>query len=55
MARKLKTLLLLLALPLCVAANEWNAQLYRQIEQSIQMPQFADNSYIITNAYFIFI
>ena len=48
MARKLKTLLLLLALPLCVAANEWNAQLYRQIEQSIQMPQFADNSYIIT-------
>ena len=31
-----------------VQAKGWNQQQYKQIEQSIRMPQFADKEYVIT-------
>ena len=40
-------MLVCLLFPLTVLANGWDATKYRQIEQSIRVPQFADkNSYI---------
>ena len=44
-----KLLLLCFFLPLLNAmAGEWDASLYRQIEQSIATPQFKDKAYLIT-------
>jgi hypothetical protein len=41
--------LLCLLLPaLSTTAKEWDEQLYRQIEQSIQTPQFKNKTYLIT-------
>ena len=42
----LPIMLLLLALP--AAGREWDEQLYRQIEQSIQTPQIEGSDYDIT-------
>ena len=42
------TLLLCLFFPLLAFADGWNEQQYREIEQSIRMPQFAAKDYVIT-------
>ena len=42
------TLLLCLFFPLLAVAQGWNEQQYREIEQSIRMPQFAAKDYVIT-------
>ena len=39
---------LCLLLPLAAAAQSWNEAEYKQIEQSIRVPQFADKVYVIT-------
>jgi len=41
-------MLVCLLFPLTVLANGWDATKYRQIEQSIRVPQFADKNYDIT-------
>ena len=41
-------LTLCLLLPLAAAAQQWDEALYKQIEQSIRVPQFADKAYVIT-------
>ncbi|MBM6991854.1 MAG: glycoside hydrolase family 88 protein [Prevotella sp.] len=46
--RHLSTLLAALLLPLLVSAQSWDEAMYKQIEQSIRMPQFADREYNIT-------
>ena len=48
MKRLFQTLLLCVAVALTVQARGWNDQQYRQIEQSIRVPQFADRDYPIT-------
>ena len=40
--------MLLLMVAVCAQAKGWNEQEYRQIEQSIRMPQFADREFLIT-------
>ncbi len=47
MKRLLQTVMLL-AVTLCLQAQGWNEQEYRQIEQSIRVPQFAQKDYVIT-------
>lgn len=46
--RYLSTLLVALLLPLLASAQSWNEAQYKQIEQSIRMPQFADREFVIT-------
>lgn len=46
--KHLSTLLVALLLPLTALAQNWDEALYKQIEQSIRMPQFADREYKIT-------
>ena len=41
-------LTLCLLLPLAAAAQQWDEAQYKQIEQSIRVPQFADKAYVIT-------
>ncbi len=51
MTNRLKTLLLLALMPLLAAANQtvqWDETLYRQVEQSIQLPQIQGKDYLIT-------
>ena len=48
MLYRLKILLLLAFVPLFTQADEWNAALYRHIEQSIQLPQTGGKDYVIT-------
>ncbi len=44
----LKLLLISLLFPAAVQAKGWDDALYKQIEQSIQQPTFADKEYLIT-------
>ena len=37
-----------LLMPMVVLAQGWDAAQYKQIEQSIRVPQFADKTYLIT-------
>jgi unsaturated rhamnogalacturonyl hydrolase len=46
--KHLSTLLVALLLPLLGFAQSWDEAMYKQIEQSIRMPQFADREYTIT-------
>lgn len=46
--KQLSTLLVALFLPLFALAQSWDEAMYKQIEQSIRMPQFADREYSIT-------
>ena len=48
MRRIYSLLTLAVLLPLGIAAQQWNATLYQQIEQSIQAPQFKNAEYVIT-------
>ncbi len=48
MKRILQTVLLSLLVVLNVHAQGWNEQEYKQIEQSIRTPQFADKTFLIT-------
>ncbi len=49
MTKYFNFLLLCLLLPaLSTTAKEWDEQLYKQIEQSIQTPQFKNKTYLIT-------
>ena len=48
MKRLFQTLLLCVLATLTVQAHGWNDQQYRQIEQSIRLPQFADRDFPIT-------
>ena len=41
-------MLVALLLPLLASAQSWNEAQYKQIEQSIRMPQFADREFVIT-------
>lgn len=45
--RHLQTLLLCLLFPLAMHASGWDTK-YKQIEQSIRVPEFADRTYLIT-------
>ncbi len=44
----LKTLLLALLLPACAWASGWNDTEYKQIEQSIQLPQLNERQFVIS-------
>ena len=46
--KRLFPLLLLCIAALTAQAKGWDEQQYKQIEQSIRMPQFADKAYVIT-------
>ena len=46
--RLFQVLMLCLLMPMVVLAQSWDANLYKQIEQSIRVPQFADKTYLIT-------
>ena len=46
--KKFMTLLMLCIVAISAQANGWNEQQYKQIEQSIRMPQFADRVFLIT-------
>ena len=48
MRRLFQLLTLCLLLPLAAAAQQWDEAQYKQIEQSIRVPQFADKAYVIT-------
>ena len=49
MTKKLfQVLLLCLLCPMMGAAQGWDEAKYRQIEQSIRVPQFADAEFLIT-------
>ena len=48
MKRFLPLLLLTLLVPIAGVANEWDAAVYQQIEQSIQSPQISGKDYVIT-------
>ena len=48
MKKFLQTLLLCALVTLTAQAKGWDQQQYKQIEQSIRMPQFADKEYVIT-------
>ena len=48
MKRMLRLFLLALLVPMAAVANDWDDAKYRQIEQSIRMPAFADKEYLIT-------
>ena len=46
--KRILQITMLLLVVLCVQAKGWNEQQYKQIEQSIRTPQFADKKYDIT-------
>ena len=46
--KKLFPLLMLCIVALGLQARGWNEQQYKQIEQSIRVPQFADRDCLIT-------
>ncbi len=48
MKRFLQIVMLLTVVAMAVQAKGWNDQEYKQIEQSIRLPQFADKAYVIT-------
>ena len=48
MKKILTTMMLCMLMPLMAAAQQWNEAQYRQIEQSIREPKFADKAYLIT-------
>ena len=48
MKRFLQIVILLTVVAVAVQAKGWNDQEYKQIEQSIRLPQFADKAYVIT-------
>ena len=48
MKRILQTLLLCALVTLTAQAKGWDQQQYKQIEQSIRVPQFANKEYLIT-------
>ena len=48
MKRLFQLLTLCLLLPMTSAAQGWNEAEYKQIEQSIRVPKFADKDYLIT-------
>ena len=47
MKRILKTLVVTLLVPLAASAQGWNETEYRQIEQSIRVPQFANRDFTV--------
>ena len=47
--KQLQTILLCLLFPLAVCASAWDDAKYKQIEQSIRMPEFADRTFDIRN------
>ena len=48
MKRFLQTVMLLAVVAMAVQAKGWDDKEYKQIEQSIRLPQFADKAYVIT-------
>ena len=46
--KKLTMLLMLCAIAIAAQAGGWDDKQYKQIEQSIRVPQFADKAYVIT-------
>ena len=48
MKKRTLWLALILLVPMLAVAQGWDAALYKQIEQSIREPQFADKAYPIT-------
>ena len=48
MKKILQIVMLCVLTPLLAAAQQWNEAQYRQIEQSIRTPKFADKAYVIT-------
>ena len=48
MKRLFQALMLSLLIPVLAVAQNWNEAEYKQIEQSIRTPQFADKAYVIT-------
>ena len=48
MKRILQTVLLCLCIVMTAQAKGWDEQQYRQIEQSIRLPQFPDKAFVIT-------
>ena len=48
MKKIFQIVMLCMLTPLLAAAQQWNEAQYRQIEQSIRTPQFADKAYLIT-------
>ena len=48
MKRFFQTMMLIMLVAVVAQAKGWDQQQYKQIEQSIRMPQFADKDYVIT-------
>ena len=48
MKRLIQTMMFIMLMVVGIQAKGWNQQQYKQIEQSIRMPQFADKEYVIT-------
>ena len=48
MKKILQIVMLCVLTPLLASAQQWNEAQYRQIEQSIRTPKFADKAYVIT-------
>ena len=48
MKKYLQIVMLCMLTPLLATAQQWNEAQYRQIEQSIRTPKFADKAYVIT-------
>ena len=48
MKKLFQLLTLCLLFPTLTVAQGWDEALYKQIEQSIRVPQFADKDYVIT-------
>ena len=48
MKKILQIVMLCMLTPLLASAQQWNEAQYRQIEQSIRTPKFADKAYVIT-------
>ena len=48
MKKIFQIVMLCMLTPLLAAAQQWNEAQYRQIEQSIRTPQFANKAYLIT-------
>jgi hypothetical protein len=48
MKKSLWTLLFALLLPASMFASGWNEQEYKQIEQSVKLPQIKGKDYVVT-------
>ena len=48
MKRVFQTMMFIMLMVVAAQAKGWDQQQYKQIEQSIRMPQFADKDYVIT-------